>query len=575
MNKRTTKSSGITISMLVSIIVLTGCTTSHRFQSPLVLPDDRQDIPQPEPRVIYIAEDTFEYGFMRPTERIFDLSRHLRKLAGNPKQALNIDAFGGVADSSWFTNRNALKAMTLDEIKRGPATGSGPDHSGFWIISSAKTEGFTPGFNITDPKGVKYVIKFDPYGFSELSSGAEIITSKIFYAAGYNVPENYIVYFKPEILQMGESCIMYDEYGLQCEMTKEDFQQLLQKIEILPDGRYRAVASKYISGRPLGGFRYIGTRADDPNDIVPHEHRRELRGLYVMCAWLKHFDIKDANTLDTYVEANGRGYVKHYLIDFGSTLGSTTMGPMAAFRGHETEFDAGTALGNLIKLGLHVKSWEKTGEVAYPSIGRYEAFDFNPGSTKMNYSNPAIINLTNLDGYWGAKLVMSFSDEQLQVLVREGQYSDPAAETYLLNTLIRRRDMTGRYWFRRVNPLDHFKISSAANEQQWLDFTDLGIKHDFWSIEQTRYRYTLHFNNKKIKENMQFSDLSSLLLNKLVEHVRNHDVGKELSSNSSHWEISLQVSRNNGKKWSKWVKVYCRRDPQSGKFHLLGIKRQN
>ncbi len=49
-----------------------------------------------------------------------------------------------------------------------------------------------------------------------------------------------------------------------------------------------------------------GTRSDDPNDLVPHEHRRELRALRVFGAWTNLVDWKAGNTLDTLVEENGR-----------------------------------------------------------------------------------------------------------------------------------------------------------------------------------------------------------------------------------------------------------------------------
>ena len=58
---------------------------------------------------------------------------------------------------------------------------------------------------------------------------------------------------------------------------------------------------------PVGGFRYYGTRPDDPNDVVPHEHRRELRALQVFGAWTNLVDMKAGNTLDTVITENGRG----------------------------------------------------------------------------------------------------------------------------------------------------------------------------------------------------------------------------------------------------------------------------
>ena len=85
-----------------------------------------------------------------------------------------------------------------------------------------------------------------------------------------------------------------------------------------PQGRVRAreqergrvrialLAQRGLPGRVIGGFKYFGTRPDDPNDIVPHEHRRELRALQVFGAWTNLVDMKAGNTLDTVITENGR-----------------------------------------------------------------------------------------------------------------------------------------------------------------------------------------------------------------------------------------------------------------------------
>ena len=87
------------------------------------------------------------------------------------------------------------------------------------------------------------------------------------------------------------------------------------------DGSYQVAAGRALQGTILGGYRYAGTRPDDPNDIVPHEHRRELRALRVFGAWTNLTDLKAGNTLDTLIAENGRAWVKHYLQDVGSTFG--------------------------------------------------------------------------------------------------------------------------------------------------------------------------------------------------------------------------------------------------------------
>lgn len=563
------------LSLILAVIIwMAACASNSRYHPPHFLPDDSMDIPKPEPQEILIVEDSFEYTFSQPTQRAFDISRLLRSLAGKPRQALNVGAFGEVSNSSWFTNRNGAKPMSLEEIARGPDKGTGPETLGPWGISSVKEEGFTPGFNIIDARGDKYLIKFDPYGFIELSSAAEVISTKIFHAAGYNVPENYIVYFDTKILQMNDYCTLYNEKGITCEMTVDDFEGIMKRVDRMPDGRVRAIASKFLDGKPLGGFRYLGTRKDDPNDIVPHDYRRELRGLYVLCSWIKHFDIKDSNTLDMYVDEDGRRYVKHYLIDFGSTLGSTTQGPMAAFRGHETEFDSRALFGNIFTLGLNVKSWEKASEVEFPSVGRFDSSDFNPGKTIMNYPNPAIINRTNLDCFWGAKLVMSFSDEQLAAIVREGQYSDPEAEAYMLKVLKKRRNIIGLYWFSRVNCLDKFTVFDIAAGIQGLQFTDLGIEKRLWNTEQSRYRYSLKVNGVVIEGN-HLTDLTSIPLWEFEEQVLNYKALKKPISSNGQWEITIMISRDRGHNWGKWVKVFIDRHPESKSFRVVGIKRQN
>src|SRR5678815_5465578 len=79
--------------------------------------------------------------------------------------------------------------------------------------------------------------------------------------------------------------------------TRDDIDSILENVARRPDGTYRVVAGRLLPGKILGNFRYEGTRPDDPNDVVPHERRRELRALRVFGAWTNLTDLKSKNTI--------------------------------------------------------------------------------------------------------------------------------------------------------------------------------------------------------------------------------------------------------------------------------------
>jgi hypothetical protein len=373
-------------------------------------------------------------------------------------RALNINTLGEVPDSSWFQNRHAVRRMDLDDLARGPNTGSGPSMQQRWVVIGAKIEGITPGFRIRDARGDVYVIKFDPPRNPELATAAEVISTKFFHALGYNVPENYVISFTRDQLRVDPEATIGDGAARERRLKESELDAILKRVRSSPDGRFRALASKLLPGTPLGPFQYQGTRPDDPNDIFPHEHRRELRGLRVFAAWLNHDDSRAVNSLDTLIEEAGRHYVRHYLMDFGSTLGSGTVGAQSPRAGSEYMWEPSAVLKRIVTLGLWDRDWVWVRYPNYSSIGRFEAEHFQPQDWKPEYPNPAFLNATDEDTYWAAKAVMAFSDEDIRAIVKTGQLSDPEAEEYLVRTLIARRDKIGRYWLSRLTSFDHFSV---------------------------------------------------------------------------------------------------------------------
>lgn len=251
--------------------------------------DPLEQIPAPLPvkkletRKLNDVYDLFENTFAEPGERQ-PKNEKAPGAAIIPSEAVN--TLGEVPDDpAWFTNRIGSRPMSIEDLVKDPGTDKPPSMDGPWEIVGAKTSGVTPGFRIKDSKGQLYLLKFDPLTNPEMSTASDVIGAKFFHALGYNAPENYLVNFKLDQLKMGKVVTLFDAAsGRDRPMTRKDLILLREKVAQDEQGRFRAVASRFLSGKFLGEFRYYGTRADDINDIVDHEHRRDLRGLFVFSA---------------------------------------------------------------------------------------------------------------------------------------------------------------------------------------------------------------------------------------------------------------------------------------------------
>jgi len=383
-------------------------------------------------------------------------SAHFKADPTTPSFAIN--TMGGVPNSSWFTNRHATTRLSLDELKKGARAHGAP--VGPYQVIAAKTQGVTPGFRIRDSRGSVYFVKVDPISNPEMATASDVIGALFFYAAGYNVAENYIVEAKRSDLTIDPKASFSDEYGRKHRLTQEDLRKILSRVPSGKNGEIRMMASLLLEGKILGPFRYTGVRSDDPNDLVPHEQRRDLRGLAVICAWLNHTDTKADNTMDTLIGKGEEARVLHHLIDYGALFGSDS--DIAKDPRHGQEFFAPTSkkqASKMLTLGLKPEPWET---VKYrhdlPATGNFTSVAFVPATWKPNYPNPAFLRMNLEDAYWGARIVASFSDADIHAIVEEGKFSNPAAADYIAQTLVERRNLIAKYWFSQVLPLDHPQI---------------------------------------------------------------------------------------------------------------------
>jgi hypothetical protein len=128
-----------------------------------------------------------------------------------------------------------------------------------------------------------------------------------------------------------------------------------------------------------------------------------------------------------------------------------------------------------VTFGIWDRAWRKVKYPEYPQIGRFEADYFRPELWRPEYGNPAFHRMLPQDAFWATRIIAEFTDEMVSELVKIGRITDPEAEKYLIETLIKRRDKIIQHYLPQICALDNFVISGNR-----LQFRDLGEKHGIY-----------------------------------------------------------------------------------------------
>ena len=526
----------------------TGAQTPRFFpDDPIAVDDDMSlDASHLEP-----IEDSNGYDFV--------VNTFVRPGVRHDVRAGNVNTIDEVPDSSWFTNRIGRGALTRNDIVRGPDRVTSIALDG-WQVSQGKSTGLQPGFRLTDPAGQTYQVEFDPIANPEMATGAEIIGTAFYHALGYHTVDVYLAELDPARLEIAPTARIFDPLlGERRRLSRRDVEAVLRRSPKLPNGRYRVLVSRFADGKPLGNFRYYGRRADDRNDLIPHEDRRELRGARVFGAWLNHDDSRGVNSLDMLHTDGTRQYVRHYMFDFGSIAGSGTLFSQRHRAGNEYILEWKPGWLTLATFGAYTRDWM---HIHYPdvpaSVGRFEAQAFDPVRWRPEYPNPAFDNMRADDAFWAARLVARFTPADIRAVVEKARYSDARATDYITATLVERRRKVLSTWLTPVNPLVDF----ALDQDGALTFGNAAVAAGVATMPRRHILRWSRFDNAT-------GAVSGTVETETVE--TRASAPTSVLAGAAFVQIEVAAQHPQYPEWARPVVVHFRRD--GNRWTLVGVQR--
>ena len=290
-------------------------------------------------------------------------------------RAQNVNTIDEVPDSSWFTNRIGARPMSVDGAVRGPleSTGRRPAR---WTVIRAKTAGpprvHGPGRGRRD-----LVLSVRPADNPEAATGAVVVANKLFWALGYYQVENHLTTLRSTSSHRPEGArhdAVRRPRPLRQATTSTRSSTGASGTPTAPTGWSPAALLPGTGARRLPLLRHASRR---PERRRPARAPARAARAQVFGAWTNLTDMKAGNTLDTLITENGRGVVRHYLQDVGSTFGIGANGRTTPTRATSTS-TKGARAEAAAHLGFYLRPWQTMPLRREPAIGRFQGDAFDP-----------------------------------------------------------------------------------------------------------------------------------------------------------------------------------------------------
>ena len=433
------------LTLLVASLAI-GCE-AERFALRPTVTQEHDDVPfhrRPATRPHDRVSDAVDLVALRPASTALSLD-----FGGN---ARNVNALEEVPDSTWFTNR----IVSPERAAIGPCQGVAMPVAPFAVLER-KGEGTTPGILVRDAAGRHWLLKVDTHAGDrpETSTASDAIGTRIYWTLGYNTPCNYVIETPRAGISLDPQAFERNDIGQHVRFPRVDLESILDLAVHDGRGNIRLSASSLLRGDIIGPWSGMGTRADDPNDAVPHEDRRELRGERWLAAWLNHWDAREVNTLDVFERAggDGAGVVRHYFVDWGDAIGGRTVQRARA-----------QSLGwlTMVTVPIGEQPWRAARiDPDAPNLGYFGASPFDPMRWQAIFPLPRFDRADDGDFAWMARRIARIGHEHIANIVTQGRFTHPYVSSHLVAILEARRMTLLRTAFARRSPLADFTVEDG------------------------------------------------------------------------------------------------------------------